>query len=486
MNNAKQTKIFDYKLPTLIVGMGKTGLSCARFLQQKDCQFSFADSRKNSSLSADIRKEFPLADILTGDFDINEFRRFQQIIVSPGISIRSGLFTSLKEQGCFILGDIELFAQVVDKPVIAITGSNGKSTVTTLVEKIANHCGVKAIAGGNLGLPALDLLSTQSDLYILELSSFQLETSYSLKTLSATVLNVSEDHMDRYTGIQDYRKVKETIYNNTDYAIVNIEEEIILEHIISHVEKKEQHYFVILFGDHEPDNKDYGLIKAADHFALMKGKHKILTSNESKLTGTYNYLNILAAMALLEPLQLDEKKQIAAIKDYTGLEHRCEWVAEFNRVQFYNDSKGTNTAATIAAIDGIAATDGITATDSFDKKKIILIAGGVGKDADFTELGYVIEEKIKFTVLMGVDAELIKSSAVSAGVKDDSLYSAASMQQAVLKAYALAQPGDVILFSPACASFDLYENYRQRGDDFKEKVMTLIYPKQNREVQNVC
>lgn len=473
MNKTKHYKIFDFTLPTLIVGVGGTGLSCARLLKQKGCHFSFADSRKNLSLMADIKKQYPLAEILTGDFDVNKFSQFQQIIVSPGVSIRSGLFASLKKQGCFVLGDVELFAQLVDKPVIAITGSNGKSTVTTLVEKIAADCGIKVFAGGNLGVPALDLLNTKSDLYILELSSFQLETTYSLKTLSATVLNVSEDHMDRYTGMQDYRTVKETIYNNTEYAIVNIEEDIILDHIINNIETKEHYYFVILFGSKKPVNKDYGLVKSDDGFDLIKGSHKIIKSNETKLIGTYNYLNILAALALLEPLQLDESRQLAAIREYNGLEHRCEWVAEFDNIQFYNDSKGTNTGAAIAAIDG------------FDKKTVILIAGGVAKDADFTELGHVIATRIKFTILMGVDADEIKLSALSAGARGDSLYSVDSMQQAVQKACELAESGNVILFSPACASFDMYQNYQQRGDDFKEKVMTWIFSKQDGELQNV-
>lgn len=456
MNNiTRPYQAFDFTVPTLIVGMGSTGLSCARFLEKKGARFALADSRQIPPAMAEVKKEFPEVLIMTGDFNINEFKQYQQIIVSPGISIRNELFRTLQKQGCLIIGDIELFAQLVDRPVIAITGSNGKSTVTTLVEQIANECGVKSIAGGNLGIPALELLESQSELYILELSSFQLETTHSLHTISATVLNVSEDHMDRYTGLDDYRRVKETIYQNCAYKVINRDE-------VMPGELSSQEDSVILFGSDEPKNNDYGLLNADGFYTLKKGEHEIIQSNVIKLKGTYNYLNILAALALLEPLQLDEQKQIQAIKKYRGLAHRCEWVDEIDNVQYYNDSKGTNTGATIAAINAFSS-----------DRTTILIAGGVGKEADFSELGEVIEKKVKSTVLMGEDADIIKECALNAGAENDSLYTVSSMQEAVLTASQLAEADDVVLFSPACASFDMYQNYIQRGDDFKEKVLAL-------------
>ena len=462
-------KLFDFTVPTLIVGMGNTGLSCARYLEKKGCPFAIADSRKELPSIEAVKNEFTQTLIITGDFDINVFNQYQQIIVSPGISIRNNLFTSLQEQGCLIIGDVELFAQVVDKPVIAITGSNGKSTVTTLVEKMANDCGVKAIAGGNLGIPALDLLASQSDLYVLELSSFQLETTHSLHTISATVLNVSEDHMDRYDDLEDYQSVKETIYQNCDNKIVNQDEQSILAHVHDAKNSDNQASHIILFGSNEPENNDYGLVHLNSSYTLKKGQHIIIHSGELKLKGTYNYLNILAAMALLEPLKLDEQKQIQSVKEYKGLAHRCEWVDEIKEVQYYNDSKGTNTGATIAAINGFE-----PESDKNDSNSsTILIAGGVGKDADFTELGEVIKKKIKATVLLGADAQIIKNCALKAGAQNDSIFNVASMQEAVSTANKLAQAGDVILFSPACASFDMYQNYMERGDDFKAKVQAL-------------
>lgn len=464
MNKASaHNKKFNFSIPTLIVGIGGSGLSCARYLEKRSSEFAFADIKTDSPAIDKVKKKFPKVEYLLGDFNLDEFSRYQQIIVSPGISIRSDLFHQLSEKGCFILGDIELFAQVVDKPVIAITGSNGKSTVTTLVEKIANRCGVKAIAGGNLGIPALDLLGSESDLYILELSSFQLETTVSLKTLSSTLLNVSEDHMDRYDDFEDYRQVKESIYCHTDNAVVNGDDAVTLKRV--RIKQLAEEYSVIVFSESQTDENDYGLCAVGNHFHLMKGEHQIVASNEIKLVGKYNYLNILAAVALLEPMNLNEQQQLAAIKEYSGLEHRCEWVTEINDVEFYNDSKGTNSGATIAAIDGF--------DDGLKDKKTILIAGGMGKDADFTELGHVIKTKVKSTVLMGVDSNLIRDCALQAGAENDSLYMVESMQDAVLTANDLAEPGDVVLFSPACASFDMYLNYQQRGDDFKEKVKQL-------------
>ncbi len=477
-------KQFDFSIPTLIVGIGGTGLSCARYLKQRACSFALADNRKEWSTLDEIVENYNPIEILAGDFKYEQFVNYQQIVVSPGISIRSELFVSLVEKGCFILGDIELFAQVVDKPVIAITGSNGKSTVTTLVEKIAQDSGVKAIAGGNLGIPALELLDTHSDLYILELSSFQLETTYKLKTVSATVLNVTEDHMDRYNDLDDYRKVKESIYKNTKNAVVNINEEITLQRIEDALANNDAEYSISTFGEEPSAGKKPSAEYRLKNSFLMKGADEILHVNELKIKGTFNYINTLAALALLEPLQLDMEIMLAAVKEYTGLAHRCEWVDQINGVVFYNDSKGTNTGATIAAINGLEADEG----KEQPQRKVILIAGGVAKDADFTELGKVIKSKIKSTILMGVDLEMIKSSALKAGVENTFLYSVDTMFEAVSMAYKLASSSDIILFSPACASFDMYQNYMQRGQDFKENVLLIrseFKTKAKSELKNV-
>ena len=469
MNNTGQYKPFVFSQPTLVVGLGGTGLSVARYLKQKNCPFDMADNRSELAGQDTIRNEFPDSELLLGDFNYEQFKQYPQIIVSPGISVRSAIFRALSDQGSLIIGDIELFAQVVDKPVIAITGSNGKSTVTTLVEKTALDCGVKTIAGGNLGTPALDLLATQSDLYVLELSSFQLETTYSLKTLSAIVLNVSEDHMDRYNGLDDYRQVKTTIYNNTDWAVINKDE----QQLLNLFKSKPINEFCltpercIYFGSEEPQTDEYGLQKTQDgDYLLKKGQEILLKASELHLKGVYNYLNVLAAMALLEPLSLGREKMLQAVREYAGLEHRCEWVAKINGVNFYNDSKGTNAGATIAAITGLEPED----DKAYAQRQLILIAGGIGKGADFSELGKVIKARVKYLLLMGQDAEHIEHAVLNAGMANERIIHVTSMQAAVQKAMALAQKGDTVLLSPACASFDMYANYSARGNDFKASI----------------
>jgi len=467
MKYSKNKRLFDFNLPTLIVGMGTSGLSCARYLSNKNCSFDIADSRDDVEFKQTMSNQFNTSRLLTGDFNFLLFKNYAQIIVSPGISIRSRLFIELQQQGCFILGDVELFAQAVDKPVIAITGSNGKSTVTTLVENIAQYCGLKAIAGGNLGIAALDLLETNSDLYILELSSFQLESCYSLQTLSAVVLNVSADHMDRYNDLDDYRRVKENIYQYCQYAVLNCQENITTQRIKQAIDKGIVKAEMIFFGEYcdASEQPEYYLSNGKQ---LMRDEKKLLSASEIKIKGKFNYLNILAAMALLKPLALNNEQQLQAIKEYRGLPHRCEWLASIDGVDFYNDSKGTNTGATMAAINSV-----VMELPMEKQKSVVLIAGGVAKDADFKDLGKLINHKIKFTVLLGVDALQIKSSAIAAGAKNDQFYLAQSMREAVLYANNLAKKGDVILLSPACASFDMYKNYQQRGEDFKKNVVQL-------------
>ena len=472
-----QQKPFVCSQSTLVVGLGATGLSAARYLTEKNCPVALADTREDSQFQEQLGREFPHAEIVLGEFNYEQFKVYPQIIVSPGVSVRSELFKTLQENGHLIIGDIELFAQVTDKPVIAITGSNGKSTVTTLVEKIANDCGIKTIAGGNLGIPALDLLKTGSELYILELSSFQLETTYSLKTLSAVVLNVSEDHMDRYQDMNDYRSVKQSIYAHTDWAVINKDEAELVQFAKKNLSAEQCLYF----GSDKPADNEYGLQQTGSYYNLNKGEKILLNSKMIHIKGIYNYLNILSAIALLEPLSLDKQKMAQAINGYAGLLHRCEWVAEIDNVQYYNDSKGTNAGASIAAINGLET----IADKPYEQRQLILIAGGTGKDADFSELGQVIKEKVKALILMGKDARLIYQSTVQAGMDNEWIYQVQAMQDAVLQARQLAVAGDQVLLSPACASFDMYENYIARGNDFKEIVTGLSSRQSQGELRDV-
>ncbi len=463
--------IFDYKLKTLLIGLGETGYSCVKFLTHKTCSFNACDTRKKPPYLDLIAKEYPSLEVYTGVVIDNDLlQQYEQIVISPGISIKNDVFTKFKELGKIIVGDIALFLQENSesghKPVIAVTGSNGKSTVVTLAEHMLRQAGHKVSAGGNLGIPALDLLEMDVEVYILELSSFQLETipeSIFDKDIltSAVLLNVSEDHMDRYENFEDYRKIKESIFKLSQFCVFN-KNEMLLEPSL-----KDKPHTEFSLGI--PEDGSFGLVNESGITYLAQALScqqkplfkKIMPVSEIAISGKHNYSNILATLGLLEPFVLSYSSMITAIQTYKGLAHRCEWVANIGQVDFYNDSKGTNVGATIAAIN------------SYDKPKL-LIAGGVGKNADFSELGKTVNQKIKHVILLGEDAELIKQAIekeqLNKEVEDKqeliSIEMTENMQQAVIIAQQLAQQGDLVLFSPACASFDMYKNYIERGEDF--------------------
>ncbi|MFK5985015.1 MAG: UDP-N-acetylmuramoyl-L-alanine--D-glutamate ligase [Pseudomonadota bacterium] len=480
--------IFDYNLKTLLVGLGETGYSCAKFLSKKNCPFDICDTRETPPYLAQLNKELPEITVLTSvKLDQNLLQSYQQIVISPGISVKDKLYEQFKQSGKLIIGDIVLFIQenlnTNNKPIIAVTGSNGKSTVVTLAEQMLKKAGHQVSAGGNLGVPALDLLEMEVEIYILELSSFQLETipeEYFQEEVfdSAVLLNVSEDHMDRYESLEDYRKVKESIFKLSKHCVFNKNEWLLDETL-----KEKQH---LEFSLGKPDKNGFGLINENGVTYLVQdicshqspSYKKIMPVSEIAITGKHNYSNILATLALLEPFVLSYSSMIAAIQTYKGLAHRCEWVANIGKVDFYNDSKGTNVGATIAAIN------------SYERPKL-LIAGGVGKNADFSELGKIINQKIKHVLLFGQDAELIKSAILNEqqlnnNTKNEQSISSQTVtlvsieivkdiQQAVSTAQQLAREGDLVLFSPACASFDMYKNYIERGEDFVFHVEKQVF-----------
>ncbi|MFK5891618.1 MAG: UDP-N-acetylmuramoyl-L-alanine--D-glutamate ligase [Pseudomonadota bacterium] len=494
--------IFDYQLKTLIVGLGETGYSCAKFLVKKKCPFEICDTRKDAPYEKLLHKYFPEVKLISkAKIDYSLLQQYEQIIVSPGISTRDESFVQFKQQGKTIIGDIALFIQENiqqgNKPVIAVTGSNGKSTVVTLAEHILKQAGHKVVAGGNLGVPALDLLEMDAEIYILELSSFQLETiperfsfleqrveqkaeqgtkpsiTQNIFT-SAVLLNVSEDHMDRYDSLDDYRKVKESVFNLSKHCVFNKN-----EWLFDKALKENQQQSYSEFSLNNPEKNGYGLVNEEGKTYLAQAIccqptplfKKIMPVDDIAISGKHNYSNILATLALLEPFVISDSNVVKAIQTYKGLAHRCEWVANIGQVDYYNDSKGTNAGATIAAIN------------SYDRPKL-LIAGGVGKNADFSELGQIINQKIKYAILMGQDAAQIKNSIENEQPLEQeesdkkqallSIEMVENMQQAVLKAEQLAEPGDLVLFSPACASFDMYKNYIERGNDFICKVKNRV------------
>jgi UDP-N-acetylmuramoylalanine--D-glutamate ligase len=437
---------------TLVVGLGLTGLSVARYLGAKGEHFSVVDSRENPPGKAELFSEFPDVQTAFGEFPEALFQQAKCLVVSPGIAVKTPIIQKAKASGAEIIGDIELFVREAVAPVIAITGSNGKSSVTTLVAEMIQQAGLTAYAGGNLGMTALDLLKQpQPDAYVMELSSFQLETTYSLQAAASVILNVCEDHMDRYDAYENYVAAKRVIYQDTGLAVINRDDEMAAK--LPPGFKGD----VISFGKGMPAAGQYGLAEIDDRVWLMKGEKPLLATDEMKLPGQHNALNALAAMALVEPLNLPMAAMLEAIKAFTGLDHRTQWVAEKKGVTWFNDSKGTNVGATIAALSGLPG-------------KTVLIAGGQGKGADFSPLSEHLLNKARAVVVIGEDAELIKAI-VPAGV---TTVDAESMQDAVVKASEQAQQGDNVLLSPACASFDMFKSYGHRGDVFTDAVLNLL------------
>jgi UDP-N-acetylmuramoylalanine--D-glutamate ligase len=430
----------------VVVGLGKTGLSCVRYLRQLGYKVAVNDTRTNPPNLAELHAEFPDVEVSLGHLDEPLLLKAHEIITSPGISIQELALVSAQNAGINIIGDIELFCRAVNKPIVAITGSNAKSTVTTLVGLMAQNAGVKVAVGGNLGTPVLELLNEDAELYVLELSSFQLETTHSLRAAAATVLNISEDHMDRYANLMAYHKAKHRIYRNCHFYVTNRQDMLttpLLPDMIPHTS----------FGLDTPDLRSYGIIKEQGKSYLAKGQTKLLDTSEMAIFGEHNMANALAALALGEAVNLPMDAMLHTLKTFTGLAHRCQLVATQQGIAWYNDSKGTNVGATLAAINGLgAAISG----------KVILIAGGVGKGQDFSPLSSALAPYGKAVLLMGEDAPKI-DQAVQADIAK--IY-VSDLNHAVKTAQQLAQAGDVVLLSPACASFDMFKHYEDRGEQF--------------------
>lgn len=432
----------------LILGLGKTGLSCAEYLARQNIPFVVMDTRSNPPELETLQKEFPNIPVHLGEFDLSIVRQAEEIIASPGLEIPSSI-TALNIP---IIGDIELFARAAKAPIIAITGTNAKGTVTTLVGDMIQAAGLKVCVGGNIGTPALDLLSEPiPDFYVLEVSSFQLETTYSLRARAATILNISTDHLDRHKTMQAYIAAKQKIYSDCEKIVCNRDDENTYPVSGS---------MNLSFGFSVPKQNEFGLRKTNDQYWLAQGEENLLSVDDLFIKGKHNWINALAALALGTAINLPIPAMLSALKNFKGLKHRCEWVLEKNGVTWYDDSKGTNIGATIAAIEGLG---------SATKGKLILIAGGLGKGADFTQLRVPVTEHVRTIILIGKDAPLIEQALDGAVT----MQHATDMEAAVKLAGQYAQSGDAVLLSPACASWDMYQNYEQRGDIFKSLVKTL-------------
>jgi len=433
----------------VILGLGKSGLSCVRYFVQNNIPCMVMDTRDDPPSLELLQQEFPSIQIHLGEFDLSILNQAEEIIASPGLALPS----TITKLNIPISGDIELFARVAPAPVVAITGTNAKGTVTTLVGDMIQCAGLKVSVGGNIGTPALALLTEAvPDFYVLEISSFQLETTYSLKPHAASILNISEDHLDRHKTMASYIAAKQRIYQNCLVAIYN---------------RDDQNTYPILsanrqlsFSLSEPQSNHFGIRNVDGEHWLAYGEQNLLSVNALLIKGKHNWLNALAALALGSAIQLPLSAMLEALKSFKGLEHRCEWVIAHNGITWYDDSKGTNVGATLAAIEGLGETS---------KEKLILIAGGVGKGADFTQLRESVKKYVKTIILIGQDAPLIEQ-ALNGIVP---MYHAKNMEEAVLTARRVANKGDAVLLSPACASLDMFRDYNERGDIFKKLVRTL-------------
>lgn len=438
----------------VIVGLGATGLSCARYLKAQGIPFAVTDTRENPPQLADFQNSYPEVEISLGKLDRALLDKAAKIIISPGLSLREPVIAEQVARGKSVIGDIELFAQAVKVPVIAITGTNAKSTVTTLVGKMAEEAGYQAEAGGNLGIPALDLLNKQPapNLFVLELSSFQLETTHSLKAKVATVLNITPDHMDRYVDLADYQAAKHRIYQHCDVAVCNHDDPL-----TENTTAPRKIYFTL----NTPQQNEFGLIRKDGDIFLAFENDCLLATSELPVMGKHYQANALASLAIGYGFGLPMDAMLKVLREFKGLPHRCQYVRERNGVRWYNDSKGTNVGATQAAIEGLG---------SEIKGKLILILGGVGKKADFTTLVPAVAQYCRHVVLIGEAANEI-AQAIGNRVP---VSFATSMDEAVLQCDAAAQIGDSVLLSPACASFDMFKHYEHRGDVFTGIVEKMV------------
>jgi len=442
----------------VIVGLGETGLSCARYFAAKGEPFKVVDSRSNPPALAELQKTMPGIECELGPFSEQTFVTAQELVVSPGVSLKTQEIKNAIEAGVPVTGDIDIFSKHVQAPIAAVTGSNGKSTVVELLASILSAARIDYGLGGNLDganfKPALDmLLQPRKELYVLELSSFQLETTECLGASVATLLNLSADHLDRYDSIEEYAHAKQRIFRGCKKIVVNRDDPNSQPETDSDVPKLD-------FGFGRPGINGFGLLEEEDDQYLAFQFEKIVSVDELKVFGQHNIANVLAAAAMATALEVDMDAIRSGIRNFTGLPHRCQWVADVAGVEFYNDSKGTNVGATIAAVEGLG--QRITG-------HILLIAGGVGKGADFKALVPVINRWAKEVILIGQDAVEMAANFDA----DIQTYFAEDMQDAVKVALEHASPGDAVLLSPACASFDMFENYQHRGQAFMQSVESL-------------
>lgn len=438
----------------LVLGLGDTGLSALLWLHAQGARLSVADTRDNPPGVEALNAELPQVKLYRGAFTVAIFTGVDLVVASPGVPLSEPEIQAAIARGVPVVGDVELFAQYrpAGAKVIAITGANGKTTVTTLVGEMCKTAGLKTIVAGNIGLPVLDALGMEApDVYVLELSSFQLETTSNLVVDAATMLNLSEDHMDRYAGMQDYAIAKARIFYNARLQVLNRDDAWSM--LMARTKLPQ-----VTFGlDAGEDEHSYGLRNVDGETWLSCGSHDLMNMRDLKIAGLHNAANALAAIALCRGIGMDYVPIIQTLYNFKGLPHRVEWVANIDDVDYFDDSKGTNVGATCAALSGLS-------------QKVVLIAGGDGKGQDFSPLKQPVTDNARAVVLIGRDAPLIEKELLKTGV---ALYHATDLPEAVNIAKKLAQSDDAVLLSPACASFDMFKNYVHRAEVFVNAVKRL-------------
>jgi UDP-N-acetylmuramoylalanine--D-glutamate ligase len=456
---------------TIILGLGATGLSVARFLSRQKKSFIVMDTRATPPAWDEFTKEFADVKCILGELDGELLSIASEIIISPGIDLKTPEVAAAIKAGASVVGDIELFARAVHqsevkKSIAAITGSNAKTTVTTLVGQMAKDAGINVAIGGNIGKPALELLQEDADLYVLELSSFQLESTFSLDATVSTVLNITEDHMDRYAALADYHRAKQKIYFGAETVVINRADPLTQPPLAQGVKR-------ITFGLNRPDRNGFGLINRGNIIYLAYEFTVLMPVNELQLRGSHNTVNCLAALAMGTALELPLDSMLATLRSFKGLVHRCQCVATIDGVEYINDSKATNVGATIAAINGFMGE--ISDNPNDREKKIILIAGGQAKGADFSTLVKNLKNKVAVIILIGVDAKLIELAIINAEITDSiTILNVDSLVEAVQLSKIHARVNDIVLLSPACASFDMFDSFEDRGNQFISIVEALV------------
>lgn len=447
---ARESKTVGGGRPVLVVGLGKSGVAVLRWLAAQGVPLVATDSRAAPPGIEALQVAFPWVELRLGMLSApRPLSQFAQAVVAPGVALDEPLVRALRAAGVEVVGDVELFARTVPPAVarIGITGTNGKSTVTTLIGEMARAAGVNAAVGGNLGTPALDLIADGIRLYVLELSSFQLETTASLAPTVGVWLNLTEDHLDRHHTMANYAAAKARIFMGATHAVANRQDPWVMRHAPPGV---------VSFGLDAPQAGHYGVVERNGASWLACGDAGLLPVAELKLVGRHNAANALAALAAAELAGIDRAAALAALRTFRGLPHRCEWVAECHGVAWINDSKGTNVGATLAALSGLS-------------RPLVWLGGGQGKGQDFAPLRTPLARHARAALLFGQDADALERALAGALP----IERVPDMAHAIQRAAALAQPGDCVLLSPACASLDQFPNYKVRGQQFCAAVRAL-------------